>query len=86
VNPALMRLQPADDIAWLFREAGLVKESDELYRQVQLLQSVGDSKVGDKASSSRAKLIIRPRKATSLESWLSMMLSTISSPTSSCPP
>jgi hypothetical protein len=35
----------ADMVAWLFREAGLVKESDELYRQVQVLQSVGDSKV-----------------------------------------
>jgi hypothetical protein len=35
----------ADTIAWLFREAGLMKESDELYRQVKLLQTSGDSKV-----------------------------------------
>ena len=39
------KVASADDLAWLFREAGLVKESDELYKQVQLLQSVGDSKV-----------------------------------------
>lgn len=40
-----IKLNRADMVAWLFREAGLVKESDELYRQVQVLQSVGDSKV-----------------------------------------
>lgn len=71
----------SDVAAWLLREAGRVKESDEIYKQVQLLQSSGEAKVSRAAhDSSLSKGLIedRPRSCIRMEGSRSTMPSTCS--------